>query len=55
MKNRCKCEDDIKMNLQGIELGLGLDTSGRGHGEGGGCCFNNVIFFGSIKRGIIFD
>jgi hypothetical protein len=35
MENMCGWKDNIKMNLQGIELRPGLDTSGRGEGEGG--------------------
>jgi hypothetical protein len=54
LKDMCRWKDNIKMNLQKIALGTGLDTSGREQGQGAGC-LNSLMYFGYIKHGQFFD
>ena len=39
LEDVCRWEDNIKMNLQGIGRGPGLDSSSPGDGQGGGLFF----------------
>jgi hypothetical protein len=50
---RCRLEDNIKMDLQ--EVGIGLDQAGSEHGQAAGTCECDKENSGSIKCGEFLD
>jgi hypothetical protein len=53
--NRHKWEGDIKMDIQEVGWGYGLDRSGSGYGEVAGTCKRGNELSGFIKCGEFLD
>jgi hypothetical protein len=55
-RHRCRCEDNIRMDLNGNRVGMcGLDSSGLGWGSVAGCYENNNETLDLMKGGQFID
>jgi hypothetical protein len=48
-RSRCRWKDNIKMDLQGVKCGHGLDLSGSGKGQVAGIFKRGTETSGSMK------